>query len=132
MFCELVRQGRKVGITAISHKVIQNLILEVIQAANEAGLKAQNCIQKVKRNRTPHRPALRKRKITLRPVRLFAAMRRSSLALPGFGRNQNVSKRWTFFSLTRPDKCRWQMCWLSLKRQKTLFCSATLSNWSSR
>ena len=47
MICELVRQGKKVGITAISHKVIRNLLLEVIKAANEAGLKGLNCIQKV-------------------------------------------------------------------------------------
>jgi predicted RecB family nuclease len=48
MICELVRQGKKVGITALSHKVIQNLLVEVIKAANEAGLKGLNCIQKVK------------------------------------------------------------------------------------
>ena len=47
MICELVRQGKKVGITAISHKVIQNLLVKVIKAANEAGLKGLNCIQKV-------------------------------------------------------------------------------------
>ena len=47
MICELVRQGKKVGITAISHKVIRNLLLEVIKAANEAGLKGLNCMQKV-------------------------------------------------------------------------------------
>ena len=47
MICELVRQGKKVGITAISHKVIQNLLIEVIKAANEAGLKGLNCMQKV-------------------------------------------------------------------------------------
>ena len=29
MICELVRQGKKVGITAIGHKVIRNLLLEV-------------------------------------------------------------------------------------------------------
>ncbi|HET9606342.1 MAG TPA: ATP-binding protein [Nitrospira sp.] len=48
MICELVGQGKKVGISAISHKVIRNLLLEVIRAANEAGLKGLNCIQKVK------------------------------------------------------------------------------------
>ena len=47
MICELVGQGKKVGITAIGHKVIQNLLLEVIKAASEAGLKGLNCIQKV-------------------------------------------------------------------------------------
>ena len=48
MICELVRQGKKVGITAISHKVIENLLIEVIKAANEAGLKGLNCMQRVK------------------------------------------------------------------------------------
>ena len=47
MICELVRQGKKVGITALSHKVIRNLLVEVIKAANEADLKGLNCIQKV-------------------------------------------------------------------------------------
>ena len=47
MICELVRQGRKVGITATSHKVIQNLLLQVIKAAKEAGLGGLNCVQKV-------------------------------------------------------------------------------------
>jgi len=33
MICELVRSGRRVGITALSHKVIRNLLEEVIEAA---------------------------------------------------------------------------------------------------
>ena len=47
MICELVRRGKKVGITATSHKVIQNLLLQVIKAAKEAGLGGLNCVQKV-------------------------------------------------------------------------------------
>jgi predicted RecB family nuclease len=47
MICELVRQGKKVGLTANSHKVIQNLLLEVINAASEAGLEGLICMQKV-------------------------------------------------------------------------------------
>ena len=47
MICELVRQGKKVGVTAISHKVIQNLLLEVTRAAKEMGLQGLNCVQKV-------------------------------------------------------------------------------------
>ena len=37
MICELVRLGKKVGITANSHKVIRNLIDKVIEAADETG-----------------------------------------------------------------------------------------------
>ena len=35
MICALVRQGRKVGVTATGHKVIQNLLQAVAKAANE-------------------------------------------------------------------------------------------------
>jgi uncharacterized protein len=47
MICDLVRQGKKIGITATSHKVIRNLFDEVIVAANEMGFKGLRCIQKV-------------------------------------------------------------------------------------
>ena len=47
MICELVRNRKKVGITAMSHKVIRKLLDEVVKAAKEEGLQIQ-CIQKVK------------------------------------------------------------------------------------
>jgi hypothetical protein len=58
MICELVRLGRKVGITAISHKVIQNLLLEVIKAANEAGLEDLACMQKINGERNAAPPGI--------------------------------------------------------------------------
>jgi len=45
MICSLVRRGKKVGITANSHKVIRHLIDKVIEAADEMGIDIQ-CIQK--------------------------------------------------------------------------------------
>lgn len=45
MICALVRQGKKVGITANSHKVIRHLINIVIEAADEMGVNVR-CIQK--------------------------------------------------------------------------------------
>ena len=47
MICDLVRQGKKVGITATSHKVIRNLLDKVIAAEKETGLEDLRCIQKV-------------------------------------------------------------------------------------
>jgi hypothetical protein len=47
MICELMRNGKRVGITALSHKVIRNLLEEVIKAAQENGLAAFGCMQKV-------------------------------------------------------------------------------------
>jgi uncharacterized protein len=48
MICELVRQGKRVGITATSHKVIRNLLDEVVKAAGEEKLTSLKCVQKVK------------------------------------------------------------------------------------
>ena len=46
MICDLVRAGRKVGVTAVSHKVIRNLLEGVVQAAQESGL-AITCMHKL-------------------------------------------------------------------------------------
>jgi AAA domain len=43
MICELVRCGKRVGITANSHKVIRNLIDATIRAADELGINLQCC-----------------------------------------------------------------------------------------
>ena len=43
MICELVRRGKKVGVTANSHKVIRNLIDATIKAAGELGIDLQCC-----------------------------------------------------------------------------------------
>ncbi|TDK26264.1 TM0106 family RecB-like putative nuclease [Luteimonas aestuarii] len=45
MICALVRAGKKVGICATSHKVIRNLLDEVVKASGEQEL-ALTCIQK--------------------------------------------------------------------------------------
>jgi uncharacterized protein len=43
MICELVRAGKKVGITAVSHKVISKLLDEVVKAAGELNLAGVSC-----------------------------------------------------------------------------------------
>ncbi|HWK50120.1 MAG TPA: TM0106 family RecB-like putative nuclease, partial [Steroidobacter sp.] len=46
MICALVKAGKKVGVTANSHKVIRNLLDKVVEQAERAGLSIQ-CLQKV-------------------------------------------------------------------------------------
>ena len=53
MICELVRQGKRVGITATSHKVITNLLHEVVKAAGEEKLTSLKCVQKVRKEDKP-------------------------------------------------------------------------------
>jgi uncharacterized protein len=56
MVCELIQQGKKVGITAMSHKVIGHLLDEVVKAARECGIEGLNCVQKVKEEDVPDVP----------------------------------------------------------------------------
>ena len=46
MICKLVSKGKKVGITALSHKVIRKLLEEVINAASEDKIRGVKCMQK--------------------------------------------------------------------------------------
>jgi uncharacterized protein len=46
MICTLAQSGKKIGITANSHKVIRNILDEVVKAADELGVSIE-CIQKV-------------------------------------------------------------------------------------
>ncbi|MGH8625756.1 MAG: TM0106 family RecB-like putative nuclease [Gammaproteobacteria bacterium] len=46
MICELVGRGMRVGVTAVSHKVIRKLLDDVVAAAKEAGFQI-HCAQKV-------------------------------------------------------------------------------------
>jgi uncharacterized protein len=53
MISDLVRRGKRVGITATSHKVIGNLLREVVKAAAEAQVTTLRCVQKVKKEDKP-------------------------------------------------------------------------------
>jgi predicted RecB family nuclease len=46
MICELVKQGKKIGVTALSHKVIRKLLDEVVLAMHEDNVPGVRCMQK--------------------------------------------------------------------------------------
>jgi predicted RecB family nuclease len=46
MICQLVKQGKKIGVTALSHKVIRNLLEEVVEAAQEVEIAGILCMQR--------------------------------------------------------------------------------------
>ena len=46
MIVELARQGKRVGVTAVSHEVIRNLLRECIAIANEQGFDDFKCLHK--------------------------------------------------------------------------------------
>jgi hypothetical protein len=53
MIVELVKHGKRVGITATSHKVIGHLLREAIAAASEEGVENLKCVQKVAKEDKP-------------------------------------------------------------------------------
>lgn len=48
MICELVKRGKKIGVTALSHKVIRKLLDEVVEAAQEKGTTGVRCMHREK------------------------------------------------------------------------------------
>jgi predicted RecB family nuclease len=46
MICDLVKEGKKVGVTALSHKVIRHLLEEVADAAKEMKTRGVRCVQR--------------------------------------------------------------------------------------
>ncbi len=47
MILEIVRQRKRVGVSATSHSVIRNLLDEVVKAAKDCGMEGLRCVQKV-------------------------------------------------------------------------------------
>jgi len=46
MICELVRRGKKIGVTALSHKVIRNLLDAVVKAAAKNDVAGVRCMHR--------------------------------------------------------------------------------------
>ena len=46
MICDLVKRGKKIGVTALGHKVILKMLEEVVKAASEKEITGVNCLQR--------------------------------------------------------------------------------------
>ena len=46
MIAELVKAGKRFGVSAVSHKVISNLLESAVEAAGRTGV-AMRCVQKI-------------------------------------------------------------------------------------
>ena len=57
MICDLVRAGRSVGVCAVSHKVVANLLREVVAAAPEVGMRIPT-LRKVSRESDAPEPGV--------------------------------------------------------------------------
>jgi hypothetical protein len=48
MICELVKRGKRIGVTALSHKVIRNLLDKVVEVAHEKDVVGVRCLHRDK------------------------------------------------------------------------------------
>jgi hypothetical protein len=67
MILDLVRGGRRVGITAVSHKVIRNLLDEVVKAAAEENTQI-SCMHRVNHKSVMGSPAVREETVSAKAV----------------------------------------------------------------
>ena len=86
MICELVRQGKTVGVTANSHKVIRNLIDETIRVAEVVGLDLYCCQKAAEQRRLCLDCYLSRR--TKSSSNLSAVARALEAERPGYGRTR--------------------------------------------
>ena len=55
MICQAVNQGKKIGITAVGHKVIRKLLDEVVDAAREMNIARVSCAHRKESRRSRRR-----------------------------------------------------------------------------
>src|SRR5260370_16939014 len=61
MICELVKRGKKIGVTALSHKVIRNLLEAVVEAAQEKDVATVRCMHRETDGEKSHGDAVPKK-----------------------------------------------------------------------
>ncbi len=132
MILELVRAGKTVGVTATSHKVIHNLLQELLRRAAQTGqpvnvgakpgedTETPDGITEYFTNEAAHQA------ISSREVNVFGG---TSFM---WARAEFTRRRSTSFSSTRQGRCRWPTSLPFLRRRRAWCCSATRSSWSSR
>jgi hypothetical protein len=124
MIRALVMAGRRVGVTAVSHKVIANLLEEVERQAAEAGEPV--------RPRTTARASPGSRATNGRAQRSARTTSTCSAARPSYGRVPSSRRPSTCCSSTRPARCRSPTSSRSRRQPTASCCSAIRSSSSSR
>ncbi len=110
MILDLVREGRRVGVTAQSHKVIANMLEAVVDAVAEEAREVR-IAQRCDSGRGQRRPAHPRASRTMpRGLGLPRAPTRSSAAPHGSGLATTWNRRSTSCSSTRRARWRWRPC----------------------
>jgi len=133
MICAAVQAGLKVGITAVSHKVIRNLLDKAVEAAAKLGMELR-CVQKVgDASEEDRSEAIAETNDNARVFEVLASGDAHVAAgRPGCGRAKRRRTRSTSCSSTRPVRSPSPTRSLSHKRHGPSCCLAIRSSSSSR
>lgn len=78
MICDLVKRGKRIGVAALSHKVVRKLLQEVVKAASEKAVHEMRCIQRWNEGEPEQGIAVAKKN-----EEIFAALRARSASVIG-------------------------------------------------
>ena len=132
MVCALVRAGKKVGVTANSHKVIRNLLDAIVRQAERENLDVA-CIHKVSGDVSEEAGPIVETTATRRSgSRSTGVTVMSPEARRGSGPARTWRPPWTCSSSTKPVRCRSRTSSPAAAARAMSCCSAIRSNWSSR
>ena len=132
MILALVEKGFRVGITAVSHKVIRNLLDEVRAAAVLESRTIRIGQKPKERSPEPTRGIEEEPDNKKFAQRLGPALGTWPAPPLGSGRAARRAIQSTPCSSTRQARCRWRRPWPRRPQRATWFSSATRSSWTSR
>ena len=130
MTCTLVQAGKRVGVTANSHKVIRNLLDEVLEAADELAVPLK-CIQKP----SEIEDDLPRLQFTTDNDELLTAIRTNCQvvgATAWFWARPDAFELVDVLFIDEAAQMSLAMSWRCRKRPRQLYCSATQGNLSSQ
>ena len=128
MILELLRQGRRIGVTAVGHKVIANLLKAALKMADEDGVTVKAVHKVSKKSGDPGGVS----ETTGNPTARKALDQGKVLGgPPGCGHETSSKVKSTTSLSTRRARCRLPTCSLRVAPPRTLSCSATLRSSSN-
>ena len=95
MICELVRRGKKIGVTALSHKVIRNLLNAVVEAAEKKDIEGVRCMHREKEGEESDGVAVARKDNDEAWARCDRAKPMLLVEHPGSGHRRRHFRRWT-------------------------------------
>ena len=135
MICALVQQGKRVGVTATSHKVIRKLLDDTAKMAGTDGIVIKLGQKVGDGSESEQNSAGGVVEVDDNAEALRLLQSGSVNVLGGTAwlwAKQDFARAVDVLFVDEADRCRWLMCWQSPTQQKALYCLAIRNSSNSR